>query len=114
MLIETVSELVRQLRDYRQKAGLSQGDIAWKLGFALPTVSRWERGMCTPDLRAVGASIRHHLTGLYHDFIEDAAMVASLRARELSSVEIYSGAALATTSIPEGFVQLKRMTFQSQ
>ena len=171
MLIGTVSELVRQLHDYRRKAGLSQSDIAWKLGFSLPTVSRWERGICTPDLRAVGAivdflrradshdektlirsilmardsrnlwegeqvrylagsrqeyidtpqmravvgtSIRHHLTGLYQDFIEDAAMIASLRARELSSVDIYGGAALSTTSIPEGFVQLKRMTFQSQ
>ena len=41
-------------------------------------------------------------------------MIASLRARELSSVDIYGGAALSTTSIPEGFVQLKRMTFQSQ
>ncbi|MDQ0319299.1 hypothetical protein QO002_001437 [Pararhizobium capsulatum DSM 1112] len=69
----------------------------------------------TPQMRAVvGTSIRHHLTGLYQDFIEDNAMIASLRARELSSVEVYGGAALATTSIPEGFVQLKRMTFQSQ
>jgi transcriptional regulator with XRE-family HTH domain len=171
MLIPNISELVRQLQEYRQRAGLSQGDIAWKLGFSLPTVSRWERGICTPDLRAVGSivdflrradshdekaliravlmardsrnlwegeqvrylagsrqeyidtpqmraavgtSIRHHLTGLYQDFIEDAGMLASLKARELSSVEVYSGAALATTSIPEGFVQLKRMTFQSQ
>ncbi|MDQ0319298.1 transcriptional regulator with XRE-family HTH domain [Pararhizobium capsulatum DSM 1112] len=57
MLIGDISELVRQLQDYRQKAGLSQGDIAWKLGFALPTVSRWERGICTPDLRAVGAIV---------------------------------------------------------
>lgn len=62
----------------------------------------------------VGTSIRHHLTGLYQDFIEDAAMIASLRARELASVDIYGGAALSTTSIPDGVVQLKRMTFQSQ
>ncbi|WP_426125265.1 helix-turn-helix transcriptional regulator [Pararhizobium sp. PWRC1-1] len=39
-------ELVGQLHAYRLKAGLTQGDIAWKLGFSLPTVSRWERGIC--------------------------------------------------------------------
>ena len=49
-------ELVGQLQAYRLKAGLTQGDIAWKLGFSLPTVSRWERGICRPDLRAVGAT----------------------------------------------------------
>ena len=50
-------ELVGQLQAYRLKAGLTQGDIAWKLGFSLPTVSRWERGICRPDLRAVGAIV---------------------------------------------------------
>ncbi len=166
-----LSELIRQLRDYRLKAGLTQGDIAWKLGFSLPAVSRWERGICTPDLRAVGAivdflrradahaekallrsilsakdsrnlwegedirylagsrqefvdtplmramvgkSIRRYMTGLYHDFIEDQAIVSSLKAGELASIDFYGGASMSVTTIPDGFVQFKRMSFQSE
>ncbi|KQS91167.1 hypothetical protein ASG68_01780 [Rhizobium sp. Leaf453] len=159
------------MRAYRLKTGLSQSDIAWKLGFSLPTVSRWERGVATPDLRAVGAivdflrradiyagrvlmqsivtardsrnlwegedirylagskqefietpqmkafigkSIRRYMTGLYQQFIEDRAMVASLKAGEIASVDFYGGASMSVTSIPDGFVQLKRMSFQSE
>jgi transcriptional regulator with XRE-family HTH domain len=164
-------ELIGQLQAYRLKAGLTQSDIAWKLGFSLPTVSRWERGICTPDLRAIGAivdflrradahtervllqsilsakdsrnlwegedirylagsrqefmdtplmrtmvgkSIRRYMTGLYHDFIEDQATVASLKSGELASIDFYGGAAMSVTSIPDGFVQFKRMSFQSE
>ncbi|OBZ92664.1 hypothetical protein ADU59_25070 [Pararhizobium polonicum] len=164
-----LSELIRQLREYRLKAGLTQGDIAWKLGFSLPAVSRWERGICTPDLRAIGAivdflrradahaekvllrsilaardsrnlwegdnirylagsrqefletpemramlgkSIRRYITGHYRDFIEDPAIVSSLKAGDLASVDFYGGAAMSVTSIPDGFVQLKRVSFQ--
>lgn len=164
-------ELIRQLQAYRQKVGLTQADIAWKLGFSLPTVSRWERGICTPDLRATGAivdflrradahtekvllqsilsakdsrnlwegedirylagsrqefidtplmrtmvgkGIRRYMTGLYHDFIEDQTIVASLKSGELASIDFYGGAAMSVTSIPDGFVQVKRMSFQSE
>ncbi|MDO9415618.1 helix-turn-helix domain-containing protein [Pararhizobium sp.] len=165
------SDLVRQLTAYRLKVGLTQDDIAWKLGFSLPSVSRWERGVSSPDLRAVGAivdflrradeqtakllfravenspescniwegrdvvyrlgsrreyaespqmrevigkSIRRHLTGLYERCIEDRPLVSSLVAGEIASVDVYGGAALSITSIPDGFVQMKRLTFQSE
>lgn len=165
------SQLIRQLQTYRLKVGLSQADIAWKLGFSVPTVSRWERGVATPDLRAIGAivdflrradahtekaliravmsardsrnlwegedirylagshgeyietpqmravvghSIRGFMTGIYNDYIENPAMVSSMKAGEIASVDFYSGAALSMTSIPEGFVQKKTMTFQSE
>lgn len=164
-------ELIRQLQAYRLKVGLTQADIAWKLGFSLPTVSRWERGICMPDLRATGAivdflrradahtekvllqsilsakdsrnlwegedirylagsrqefidtplmrtmvgkGIRRYMTGLYHDFIEDQTIVASLKSGELASIDFYGGAAMSVTSIPDGFVQVKRMSFQSE
>ncbi len=164
-------ELIRQLQAYRLKVGLTQADIAWKLGFSLPTVSRWERGICTPDLRATGAivdflrradahtekvllqsilsakdsrnlwegedirylagsrqefidtplmrtmvgkGIRRYMTGLYHDFIEDQTIVASLKSGELASIDFYGGAAMSVTSIPDGVVQVKRMSFQSE
>lgn len=164
-------ELIQQLQAYRLKAGLTQGDIAWKLGFSLPTVSRWERGICTPDLRAIGAivdflrradahtekvllqsilsakdsrnlwegedirylagsrqefvdtplmrtmvgkSIRRYMTGLYQEFIEDQATLSSLKSGDLASIDFYGGAAMSVTSIPDGFVQFKRMSFQSE
>ena len=153
----TGHDLVDQLRAYRQKVGLTQDDIAWKLGFAATTVSRWERGVAVPDLRATGAivdflrradaqterrllasilasresrnlwegrdirylggsqqeyrespemravigtSIRGYLTGHYRACLEDRALVASLYAREIASIEIYGGPALSVTSIP--------------
>ncbi|UDF30625.1 UNVERIFIED_ORG: helix-turn-helix domain-containing protein [Roseateles sp. XES5] len=167
----TGHDLVDQLRAYRQKVGLTQDDIAWKLGFAATTVSRWERGVAVPDLRATGAivdflrradaqterrllasilasresrnlwegrdirylggsqqeyrespemravigmSIRGYLTGHYRACLEDQALVASLYAREVASIEIYGGPALSVTSIPTGHVQMKRLSFQSE
>ena len=170
-VLSTGHDLVDQLQAYRLKVGLTQDDIAWKLGFSSTTVSRWERGVAAPDLRATGAivdflrradaqterrllasilssresrnlwegrdirylggsqleyrespemravvgtSIRRFLTGHYRDCLEDQALVASLYAREVASVEIYGGTALSVTSIPEGYVQMKRLSFQSE
>jgi transcriptional regulator with XRE-family HTH domain len=170
-VINTGHDLVDQLRAYRLKVGLTQDDIAWKLGFSSTTVSRWERGTAAPDLRATGAivdflrradaqterrllasilasresrnlwegrdirylggsqqeyrespemravvgtSIRRYLTGHYRACVEDRALVASLYAREIAGIEIYGGPALSVTSIPQGYVQLKRLSFQSE
>ncbi|WP_411033257.1 helix-turn-helix domain-containing protein [Shinella sp. BYT-45] len=170
-VLTTDHDLVDQLRAYRLKMGLTQDDIAWKLGFASTTVSRWERVVAVPDLRATGAivdflrradaqterrllasvlasresrnlwegrdvrylggsqqeyrespemravvgtSIRRYLIGPYRDCLEDQALVASLCAREIASIEIYGGRALSMTSIPSGYVQLKRLSFQSE
>ncbi|MCQ4631849.1 helix-turn-helix transcriptional regulator [Shinella sp. CPCC 100929] len=170
-VLTTGHDLVDQLRAYRLKVGLTQDDIAWKLGFSPTTVSRWERGVAAPDLRATGAivdflrradaqterrllkailtardsrnlwegrdirylggsqqeyrespemravvgtSIRGYLTGHYRDCLEDKALVASLYAREIASIQIYGGTALSTTSIPDGTVQMKRLSFQSE
>ena len=164
-------ELLRQLRAYRLKTGLSQSDIAWKLGFSLPTVSRWERGLALPDLRAVGAivdflrradahsgnvllravtnaresrnlwegedvrylagsrlefaetpqmrtmigkPIRRHLVGIYKDIFEEPEIVSGMRAGEIAGIDIYGGAALSMNSIPDGFVQLKKISFHSE
>lgn len=170
-VLHTGHDLVDQLQAYRRKTGLTQDDIAWKLGFSATTVSRWERGIAVPDLRATGAivdflrradaqterrllasilasresrnlwegrdirylggsqqeyrespqmravvgtSIRRYLTGHYRACVEDRALVASLYAREIAGIEIYGGPALSVTSIPEGYVQLKRLSFQSE
>lgn len=170
-ILSTGHDLVDQLQAYRRKVGLTQDDIAWKLGFSSTTVSRWERGIAVPDLRATGAivdflrradaqterrllasilssqesrnlwegrdirylggsqleyrespemravvgtSIRRYITGHYRDCLEDQALVASLYAREVASVEIYGGTALSVTSIPDGYVQMKRLSFQSE
>ena len=170
-VLHTGHDLVDQLQAYRRKTGLTQDDIAWKLGFSATTVSRWERGIAVPDLRATGAivdflrradaqterrllasilasresrnlwegrdirylggsqqeyrespqmravvgtSIRRYLTGHYRACVEDRALVASLHAREIAGIDIYGGPALSVTSIPEGTVQLKRLSFQSE
>lgn len=170
-VLSTRNDLVDQLRAYRVKVGLTQDDVAWKLGFSATTVSRWERGMAQPDLRATGAivdflrradaqterrllasilasgesrnlwegrdirylggsqleyrespemravvgtSIRRYITGHYRNCMEDQALVASLCAREIASIDIYGGTALSVTSIPEGYVQMKRLSFQSE
>ena len=170
-VLHTGHDLVDQLQAYRRKTGLTQDDIAWKLGFSATTVSRWERGIAVPDLRATGAivdflrradaqterrllasilasresrnlwegrdirylggsqqeyrespqmravvgtSIRRYLTGHYRACVEDRALVASLYAGEIAGIEIYGGPALSVTSIPEGYVQLKRLSFQSE
>ncbi|WP_426125264.1 hypothetical protein [Pararhizobium sp. PWRC1-1] len=62
----------------------------------------------------VGKGIRRYMTGLYQDFIEDPAIVSSLKSGKLASIDFYSGAAMSVTSIPDGFVQFKRMRFQSE
>jgi transcriptional regulator with XRE-family HTH domain len=170
-VLHTGHDQVDQLQAYRRKTGLTQDDIAWKLGFSATTVSRWERGIAVPDLRATGAivdflrradaqterrllasilasresrnlwegrdirylggsqqeyrespqmravvgtSIRRYLTGHYRACVEDRALVASLYAREIAGIEIYGGPALSVTSIPQGYVQLKRLSFQSE
>ncbi len=170
-VLSTGHDLIDQLRAYRLKVALTQDDIAWKLGFSPTTVSRWERGVAVPDLRATGAivdflrradaqterrllkailnahdsrnlwegrdirylggsqqeyrespemravvgtSIRRYITGSYRDCLEDRALVAGLYAREIASIEIYGGTALSVTSIPEGHVQMKRLSFQSE
>jgi transcriptional regulator with XRE-family HTH domain len=170
-VLHTGHDLVDQLQAYRRKTGLTQDDIAWKLGFSATTVSRWERGIAVPDLRATGAivdflrradaqterrllasilasresrnlwegrdirylggsqqeyrespqmravvgtSVRRYLTGHYRACVEDRALVASLYAREIAGIEIYGGPALSVTSIPQGYVQLKRLSFQSE
>jgi transcriptional regulator with XRE-family HTH domain len=170
-VLHTGHDLVDQLQAYRRKTGLTQDDIAWKLGFSATTVSRWERGIAVPDLRATGAivdflrradaqterrllasilasresrnlwegrdirylggsqqeyrespqmravvgtSVRRYLTGHYRACVEDRALVAILYAREIAGIEIYGGPALSVTSIPEGYVQLKRLSFQSE
>ena len=56
-VLHTGHDLVDQLQAYRRKTGLTQDDIAWKLGFSATTVSRWERGIAVPDLRATGAIV---------------------------------------------------------
>ncbi|QRM54454.1 helix-turn-helix domain-containing protein [Sinorhizobium sp. BG8] len=167
-MLHTPTDLVHQLRAYRMKVGLTQEDIAWKLGFSPITVSRWERGVSIPDLRATGAivdflrradqqserlliraiqnsresrnlwegrdirylagspqefrespemravvgtSIRRYVTGIYREVMENHDIINGIEAGEIARIDIYGGPVLSMTSIPSGFVQLKRLTF---
>ena len=41
------------LKEYRQKAGLTQAALAAKIGTSVSTVSMWETGMRTPRFPAI-------------------------------------------------------------
>jgi transcriptional regulator with XRE-family HTH domain len=49
---DSVGALIKQ---YRLDAGLSQGDLAKKLGYTTPQfVSNWERELCQPPAASLG------------------------------------------------------------
>ena len=44
------NKLAENIRSYRKDLGLSQEQLAERLGITLGTVSKWERGASEPDL----------------------------------------------------------------
>lgn len=50
----TGSQLGDFLKEKRQNAGLSQGDVSKKLGYGTPQfISNWERGISSPPINAL-------------------------------------------------------------
>ena len=45
-----VARVAQAIKEVRQQAGLSQNDLALKLGVVQPTISGWERGENSPGL----------------------------------------------------------------
>ena len=43
------NRLAENIRSYRKHLGLSQEQLAERLGITLGTISKWERGVCLPD-----------------------------------------------------------------
>ncbi len=43
-----------RLKELRKSAGVTQSKLAETLGVHLQTVSKWERGVCEPDLSVLG------------------------------------------------------------
>ncbi len=60
---EDLAEAVRGVRD---RLGLTQQELAGRLGVALPTVSRWENGRHKPSRLALDK-----IEGLLHDMGEE-------------------------------------------
>lgn len=54
-------ELGNHLFEARKKGGLSQEEVAEKLGVSRQTISKWETGETLPDIRQA-----KHLASLYH------------------------------------------------
>lgn len=48
-MIDT-AKLCRRIAELRRLSGYRQGDIASKLGVTAQAVSKWERGICCPDI----------------------------------------------------------------
>ncbi|HYO61937.1 MAG TPA: helix-turn-helix transcriptional regulator [Actinomycetota bacterium] len=46
------------VREARKRAGLTQGELAERLGTTQPVVARWERGTTSPQFRRVVEAIR--------------------------------------------------------
>ena len=58
---EIFAELGKYLRDKRKLKGMSQSDVAKKLGYSNPQfISNFERGLCAPPLKKLKI-----LIGLY-------------------------------------------------
>ena len=51
----TVQELGRRIKNYRISSGLTQAALAEKLMLAPQTVSKWERGLSSPDITYLAA-----------------------------------------------------------
>lgn len=51
-------EIGRFFQDHRLKAGLSQSELADKLGVNKQLISNWERGLCSPRMDHVGKIVR--------------------------------------------------------
>ena len=51
----TVQELGIRIRNYRISSGLTQAALAEKLMLAPQTVSKWERGLSSPDITYLSA-----------------------------------------------------------
>lgn len=58
-----MTRLENSLQGARKKAGLSQEEVAEKLGVSRQTISKWELGETLPDIRqAKYLSVLYHLT----------------------------------------------------
>lgn len=70
----TARQLGERIRTARTRYRLSQGDISLRLGLAKQTISQWENGDCTPQLKHLiqlaanlGIDPAYFLTGLSDD-----------------------------------------------
>lgn len=48
----------RMIREYRERAGYTQSELAQKVGISVVTVSQWESGIRTPSGRILPALAR--------------------------------------------------------
>jgi transcriptional regulator with XRE-family HTH domain len=94
-VLEYVAKRIRQLREgYDDGRGLSQQDLAKKLGIAANTVSRWETGTYKPslsDLEKLARFFEVSMTAFFPDVpdAENDALQALLRAaKELAPADL--------------------------
>lgn len=59
-------QLGKSLYDARKKSGLSQEQVAEKLGISRQTISKWELDESLPDIRQA-----KHLASIYHVSLDD-------------------------------------------
>lgn len=66
--------MIKRLKEYRKKAGLTQSKLAEKVGVTQGAIMQWERGMTMPSskrlmtlAKAVGQSVEALLGGEEYD-----------------------------------------------
>lgn len=67
----SAENLCKNLSKYRKEARLSQGDVASALGVSVQAVSKWERGICCPDvalLPSIAAVFCVDINALFEQF----------------------------------------------
>ncbi len=75
-------QLGKNVRDLRMKAGVTQEDLANHLGVSMQAISRWENGVCYPDLEFVPALAAYF--GVSTDYLLCVENAASQESEEKS------------------------------
>lgn len=79
------------IRSKRETLGMKQGELARKVGVAVPTISLYEAGKRTPDLetlRKIAGAINTNLASLIRVEVPENSLEVALRAENLTGEDI--------------------------
>lgn len=81
------NHLGKRIALLRSKVGLSQGDLAEKLGVTSQAVSKWECGNAVPDMDLL-LKLSHLYNVTINEMLEDTDMLSELSGREAERSKI--------------------------
>ena len=85
-------ELANRLLQYRKNSGLSQEELAEKLGISRQSISKWERAEASPDTdNIIELSLTQAETFLFNNFNKiDIQLRVVTNSNDVLSSDIYS------------------------